>query len=130
MKNPRHLAALRRENSKSLKTGDFPDKQQSPAEKSQVIEIHPLVLNQSCGRGERGTTGKAGAELCIHSAASGGSARSSGGQAVRRGKKGVRTRLHCTVIARAKWRAQIKAVKLIVPLSDAPAPPPWEADVR
>lgn len=43
------------------------------------------------------------------------SAHSSGGQAVQNLKKGARTRPHRAV--RAKWRAQIKAVKLIVPLS-------------
>lgn len=83
VKNPRHLAALRRsgrENSESVETGGFGDKHKSGAEKSEAIAIHPLVSSWcqslSCGRvgwGGGRTAGKA--ELCIHRAASGRSAK-------------------------------------------------------
>lgn len=114
IKDHRHLAALRsswRENRKSLKTGDFTNKRKSPAETREVREIHPPVLRSEPelrpgGRGWRGvgkggTTGKAGAELCIHCAASGCSAkcaqlRRTGGAKL---KKGARTRPHCGVNA-------------------------------
>ena len=76
VEDPRHLAALRhsrRENGKSVRRGDFQERHQSPAEESEVTEIHPLASELPVL--VEGPRGEAGAELCIHSAASGSSAK-------------------------------------------------------
>lgn len=128
--DPRHLAALwgrSRGNGESVRAGDPPNKQQSPAEGSDVIEIHPPVSSRvRAVAGERWRGPRAEPEL--NSASSPqqvatprkcAQIRRTGGAKVEKnnnkGGWGARTRPHCVV--NVKRRSQIKVVKLIVPPS-------------